>query len=325
MRGDRNVWSFRWRRSWWWNTWRRKGAETYGRGCPAGVSQYVETMVPGTCPSNRWAMFDAPSVGSSSSVSCDEGLRAVWSRRNPRLRLRGTRPWVGMGGAISHAVVVMSARPALWDELVREHAAVDVSCASCFPWWMCWAGSNVVQWYNDCRQSIVVITLIRKLRVVQITSSWSRRSHQYGGRYRWVDTSLTLTDCLWVLRTALGVVRGTQRIPNCTQWFLLSDWRVASVLGPGVTWACDVVSVMSPAPCARLSQEFSPKCNNFYFWSGNLYIVILKTHTHTHIYIYIYIYISLQMILLFSLQMAKIWSNIIKLLFDFYFVRLRVL
>jgi hypothetical protein len=67
-----------------WNTWRRKEAETYGRGCPADVSQYVETMVPGTCFSSRRAMFDAISVGSSSTVSCDEGLRAVWSQRNPR-------------------------------------------------------------------------------------------------------------------------------------------------------------------------------------------------------------------------------------------------
>jgi hypothetical protein len=50
------------------------------------------------------------------------------------------------------------------------------------------------------------------------------------GRYRCADTSPTLTDCLWFLRTALGVVRGTQWIPNCTRWFLLSNWRVASFL-----------------------------------------------------------------------------------------------
>jgi hypothetical protein len=57
-----------------WDTWRRKEAETYGRGCPADVSQYVETVVPGICFSRRRAMIDAVSVGSSSSVSCDEGL-----------------------------------------------------------------------------------------------------------------------------------------------------------------------------------------------------------------------------------------------------------
>jgi hypothetical protein len=51
-----------------------------------------------------------------------------------------------------------------------------------------------------------------------------------------------------VLSTALGVVRGTQRFRNRTRWFLLSDCRVASVLGPGVTGACDVVSVMPPSP-----------------------------------------------------------------------------
>jgi hypothetical protein len=37
-------------------------------------------------------------------------------------------------------------------------------------------------------------------------------------------------------------------VSNCTRWFLLSDRRVASVLGPGVTGACDVVSVMPPSP-----------------------------------------------------------------------------
>jgi hypothetical protein len=36
---------------------------------------------------------------------------------------------------------------------------------------------------------------------------------------------------LWFLCTALGVVRGTQRIANCMRWFLLSDWCVV----PGVT------------------------------------------------------------------------------------------
>jgi hypothetical protein len=64
----------------------------YGRGCPAGVSPCVETMAPGTCSPSRRAMFDTISVGSLLSVSCDEGLRAVWSRRNPRLRLRGGHP-----------------------------------------------------------------------------------------------------------------------------------------------------------------------------------------------------------------------------------------
>jgi hypothetical protein len=106
MAGTRG--SRRWRRGWWWNTWRRKEAETYGRGCPAGGSRCVETMARGTCFSSLRAMFDAISVWSSSSGSCDEGLRAVWSRRNPRLRLRGSYPWLRMGGAISHAGVVVS-------------------------------------------------------------------------------------------------------------------------------------------------------------------------------------------------------------------------
>jgi hypothetical protein len=41
---------------------RRKGAEAYGRGCPAGGSRCVETVAPGTCFSRRRAMFDAISV-----------------------------------------------------------------------------------------------------------------------------------------------------------------------------------------------------------------------------------------------------------------------
>jgi hypothetical protein len=75
-----------------WNTWRRKEAATYGPGGPADVSPYAETMVPGTCFSSSRARFDTISVESSSSVSCDEGLRTVWFRRNPRLRLRGSKP-----------------------------------------------------------------------------------------------------------------------------------------------------------------------------------------------------------------------------------------
>jgi hypothetical protein len=83
-----------------WNTWRHKEAESYGRGCPAEVSQYVETVVPGICFSSRRAMIDAVSVRSSTSASCDEGLcdmshyklLCVCSQRNPRLRLRGSHP-----------------------------------------------------------------------------------------------------------------------------------------------------------------------------------------------------------------------------------------
>jgi hypothetical protein len=51
-----------------------------------------------------------------------------------------------------------------------------------------------------------------------------------GGGIDGVDTAPTLTDCLWLLRTALKVVLRTQRIRNCTRWFLLSDSRVASFL-----------------------------------------------------------------------------------------------
>jgi hypothetical protein len=120
MTGTRG--SGRWRRRWWLeHLERRIEAETYGRGCPVDVSQYVETMVPVICFSSRRAMFDATSVGSSSSVSCNEGLCDVWSRRNPRLRLRGSSVG-GNGSTISRAEVVMNARPALWDELTREHA-----------------------------------------------------------------------------------------------------------------------------------------------------------------------------------------------------------
>jgi hypothetical protein len=76
----------------WRPRWRRKEAETYGRGRPADVSRYVETMVPGIYFLSRRAMFDAICVESSSSVSCDEGLCDMWSQRNPRLRLSGSHP-----------------------------------------------------------------------------------------------------------------------------------------------------------------------------------------------------------------------------------------
>jgi hypothetical protein len=57
-------------------------------------------------------MFDAISVGSSSSVSCDEGLcdvshcklLCVCSRRNPRLRLRDDHPSVG---GSSHSLFII--------------------------------------------------------------------------------------------------------------------------------------------------------------------------------------------------------------------------
>jgi hypothetical protein len=79
-------------------------------------------MAPGTCSPNRWAIFHTPSVRSLSPVSCDEGLHDVWSQCNPRLRLRGSHPWLNMWECLSYAVVVVNARPALWDELAREHA-----------------------------------------------------------------------------------------------------------------------------------------------------------------------------------------------------------
>jgi hypothetical protein len=70
-----------------------------------------------------------------------------------------------------------------------------------------------------------------------------------------VDTSPTLTDCFWVLRTALGVVRGTQRFPNYTQWKLLSHSRVVTE----VTSSWHVARfVTSPSPCARLPHHSSP-------------------------------------------------------------------
>jgi hypothetical protein len=117
--GDRNAWSGRWRRSWWWNTWRRKEAETYGRGCPAGVSQYVEAMVPGSCPLNRWTMVDAPSV-SSSVLRCGVAWRVVPA--SPQIEVK-RQPSVSEDcGAISSAVALLNVWPALWDELAREHA-----------------------------------------------------------------------------------------------------------------------------------------------------------------------------------------------------------
>jgi hypothetical protein len=79
-----------------------------------------------------------------------------------------------------------------------------------------------------------------------------------GGRYRCADTSPTLTVCLWFLRTALRVVRGTQRIPNCTRWLLLSNWRVTLVLGLGVTGALRRQCDESIALCEVATPEYPP-------------------------------------------------------------------
>jgi hypothetical protein len=66
-----------------------------------------------------------------------------------------------------------------------------------------------------------------------------------------VDTSPTVTDGLWFLRTALGrtdsQLHATDVIVPLVRSF---------VLGPGVTGACDVVGVTSPPPCARLPHVF---------------------------------------------------------------------
>jgi hypothetical protein len=74
--------------------------------------------------------------------------------------------------------------------VVMSGAAVDVSCASCFPWWRCRAGSNVVSDFRivgGTRSEVVVVV------VVVVIVVWSRRSescvlfkshrgHQYVGR-----------------------------------------------------------------------------------------------------------------------------------------------
>jgi hypothetical protein len=258
--GDRNAWSGRWRRRWWWNTWRRKEVETYGRGCPAGVSQDVETMVPGTCPSNRWAMFDVRSFRSSSPVSCDAGFRGVWSRCHLRLRLRGSHPWVRMGVPYpSSGRSECATRAVGWCcEGTRRGANPcrwETDACLGYRWWRaagscsdvgrrCWRqfcqlfSMMKVQGYEQrcvrlpyrrlyigCRRSfvvVVVITSIRTLRIVQITSSspiWRR--------YWWADTAPTLTDCLWFMH---WLFVETQQTPNCTRRMLLSHWRVASFL-----------------------------------------------------------------------------------------------
>jgi hypothetical protein len=87
------------------------GGEAYGvvdvmTGTLGGVKRLKRTVevVRQTCHSmlRQWRLGLFPravercltplSVGSSSSVSCDEGLCDVWSRRSPRLRLRGSHP-----------------------------------------------------------------------------------------------------------------------------------------------------------------------------------------------------------------------------------------
>jgi hypothetical protein len=80
----------------------------------------------------------------------------------------------------------------------------------------------------------------------------SRRGHQYGGRYRCVDTSPTLADCLFTC--------GLSCSRNTTDSQLLAMVSIVRllrrcVLGADVTGACDVVSVTRPSHCTRLPQE----------------------------------------------------------------------
>jgi hypothetical protein len=89
---------------------------------------------------------------------------------------------------------------------------------------------------QSCSRNTTVSQLHAMISVVPLVSSiiggtmaagdlllllWSRRCHQYGGRYRWADTSPTsIVTCLY-FNAALLLI-GTQRTQNYTQRMLLS-------------------------------------------------------------------------------------------------------
>jgi hypothetical protein len=181
-------------------------------------------------------MFVAISFWSSSSVSCDKGLPAVWSRRNPRLRLRGSHPWVRMGGTISHSGVVVShdlrcgmslrwnrrgANPVVEEPALTWVVGNEGAAGSCSDVGRrCWrqlcqlfsislavdgAGLEAMLSGGTMAAGDLLLLLLlwslsfRKLRVVSITSSWSRRGYQVGGGIYATDTSPTLLIVhLWI-------------------------------------------------------------------------------------------------------------------------------
>jgi hypothetical protein len=92
---------------------RRALFDTISVGSLTSVS--CDEVAPGICFSSRRAMFDTISVGSLTSVSCDEGLcdmshyklLCMCSQRNHMLRLRGSH-LCGDGSAVGRAVVVIN-------------------------------------------------------------------------------------------------------------------------------------------------------------------------------------------------------------------------
>jgi hypothetical protein len=86
-----------------------------------------------------------------------------------------------------------------------------------------------------------------------------------------VSTSPTLTDCLWFLCTALGVVRGTQRIPNCKRCFLLSDWCNFGGIPLAVEIPCSWVELANGSPDSHFPH--SARAQGVGAGGENLYVV----------------------------------------------------
>jgi hypothetical protein len=74
---------------------------------------------------------------------------------------------------------------------------------------------------------------------------------KYGGKYRCADNSPTLADCCFFVIYAL-VVRWNTKNYKLHATDAVVPLARSFYLGPGISGACNVVSVARPSPCARL-------------------------------------------------------------------------
>jgi hypothetical protein len=74
--------------------------------------------------------------------------------------------------------------------------------------------------------------------------------YNYGGRYRWADTSPTLTDCLWFNALVVG---WNITDSNCTRRMLLFHWCNFGGIPRAVEIPCSWVEPASGAPDGRFN------------------------------------------------------------------------
>jgi hypothetical protein len=137
------------------------------------------------------------------------------------------------GSAISQAVVIVNIRPALCDELAREHA--------------------------EARTRSVRNLRLLAWSVMKVRRIWGEES--MGGYLPHINRLFVVfTHC----------IRSCSRSTTDSQLHaMISIVRLARrcVLGSDVTGACEVVSVTSPSPCARMPHH---PLAEIVAWGGSL-------------------------------------------------------